>query len=79
MTAALINHSSACAMRRRPELKIVNFRRNYGQTAALMAEIFVAIDADLQNDPNDIHACLRYGRWGAAKDSPPLNLVFNST
>jgi glycosyltransferase involved in cell wall biosynthesis len=46
---------------RRPELKIVNFRRNYGQTAALMAaidhasgEIFVAIDADLQNDPNDI-------------------------
>jgi len=46
---------------RRPELKIINFRRNYGQTAALMAaidhasgETFVAIDADLQNDPNDI-------------------------
>src|SRR4051812_38240465 len=41
-----------------PELKIVNFRRNYGQTAALMAaidhsagDIIVAIDADLQNDP----------------------------
>jgi glycosyltransferase involved in cell wall biosynthesis len=46
---------------RHPELKIINFRRNYGQTAALMAaidhasgKIFVAIDADLQNDPNDI-------------------------
>jgi glycosyltransferase involved in cell wall biosynthesis len=44
-----------------PDLKIVNFRRNYGQTAALMAaidhssgEIIVAIDADLQNDPRDI-------------------------
>ena len=46
---------------RHPEIKIVNFRRNYGQTAALMAaidhssgEILVAIDADLQNDPKDI-------------------------
>jgi glycosyltransferase involved in cell wall biosynthesis len=45
----------------RPELKLVNFRRNYGQTAAMMAgidhaagEIIVAIDADLQNDPADI-------------------------
>jgi glycosyltransferase involved in cell wall biosynthesis len=44
-----------------PEIKIVNFRRNYGQTAALMAaidhskgDILVAIDADLQNDPKDI-------------------------
>ena len=45
----------------RSELKIVNFRRNYGQTAAMMAgidhasgEIIIPIDADLQNDPNDI-------------------------
>lgn len=44
-----------------PELRIVNFRRNFGQTAAMMAgidyargEIIVAIDADLQNDPEDI-------------------------
>jgi len=44
-----------------PELKIVDLRRNYGQTAALMAgidhasaEIIVMIDADLQNDPEDI-------------------------
>jgi dolichol-phosphate mannosyltransferase len=45
----------------RSEFKIVNFRRNHGQTAALMAgidhasgEIVVSIDADLQNDPEDI-------------------------
>lgn len=44
-----------------PELKIVDFRRNFGQTAALMAgidhargEIIVTLDADLQNDPDDI-------------------------
>src|SRR6476469_3780601 len=42
-------------------VKIINFRRNYGQTAAMMAgidfasgDIIVAIDADLQNDPADI-------------------------
>jgi dolichol-phosphate mannosyltransferase len=42
-------------------LKVVNFRRNYGQTSALMAgidyasgEILVSLDADLQNDPSDI-------------------------
>jgi dolichol-phosphate mannosyltransferase len=53
------------AAKRRPELKIVNFRRNYGQTAAMMAgidhasgDIIVAIDADLQNDPDDIPALL---------------------
>jgi glycosyltransferase involved in cell wall biosynthesis len=53
------------AAERRPELKIVNFRRNYGQTAAMMAgidhaagDIIVAIDADLQNDPDDIPALL---------------------
>jgi dolichol-phosphate mannosyltransferase len=46
---------------RYPELKIIDLRRNYGQTAALMAgidhssgEIIVMIDADLQNDPADI-------------------------
>jgi len=46
---------------RTPEFKIVEFRRNYGQTAALMAgidhaegRIIVSLDADLQNDPEDI-------------------------
>jgi dolichol-phosphate mannosyltransferase len=43
------------------EVKVVDFRRNYGQTAALMAgidhatnDVVVMIDADLQNDPTDI-------------------------
>jgi len=42
-------------------VRIICFRKNFGQTAALSAgfahargEIIVAIDADLQNDPNDI-------------------------
>jgi glycosyltransferase involved in cell wall biosynthesis len=45
----------------RVEIKIIEFRRNVGQTAALMAgidhasgQIIVAMDADLQNDPQDI-------------------------
>jgi glycosyltransferase involved in cell wall biosynthesis len=43
------------------ELKVVSFRRNYGQTAAIMAgidhaagDVIVSLDADLQNDPRDI-------------------------
>lgn len=49
------------AARKRRELKVVSFRRNSGQTAALMAgidhaagEVIVSLDADLQNDPEDI-------------------------
>ena len=45
----------------RPWLKIVNLRRNYGQTAAMMAgferatgDIVIAMDGDLQNDPADV-------------------------
>jgi len=41
--------------------KVVNFRRNFGQTAAMMAgieyasgDIIVGLDGDLQNDPADI-------------------------
>src|SRR4051812_8719290 len=41
-----------------PEVRVINFRRNYGQTAAMMAgidhargEVILPIDADLQNDP----------------------------
>ena len=44
-----------------PELKVLRFRRNYGQTAAMMAgidfargDVLVSLDADLQNDPGDI-------------------------
>lgn len=46
---------------REPSLRIIRFRRNYGQTAALMAgidhasgDVIVTMDADLQNDPEDI-------------------------
>jgi glycosyltransferase involved in cell wall biosynthesis len=42
-------------------IKLLNFRRNYGQTAALSAgiqaasgDIIVLIDSDLENDPKDI-------------------------
>ena len=42
-------------------VKVVHFRRNYGQTAAMMAgiryasgEIIIPMDGDLQNDPADI-------------------------
>lgn len=42
-------------------LKIIKFKRNFGQTAALSAgfayatgEIIITMDADLQNDPRDI-------------------------
>lgn len=44
-----------------PHLRVVRFRRNYGQTAAFAAgfdrargDMVVTIDADLQNDPTDI-------------------------
>jgi len=53
------------AARARDWLRVVRFRRNYGQTAALAAGIdhsraavIVALDADLQNDPADIPAML---------------------
>src|ERR1700754_2846458 len=47
-------------------IKVVNFRRNAGQTAALMAgfdyasgQIIVPMDGDLQNDPADIQRLLQ--------------------
>ena len=49
------------AAQERPQLRVIDFTRNYGQTAALMAgfdhargDIVVTLDADLQNDPADI-------------------------
>ena len=48
-----------------PHIKLVRFRRNYGQTAAMSAGInesdgavLITLDADLQNDPEDIPALL---------------------
>lgn len=44
-----------------PQVKIINFRKNFGQSAAISAgfkyssgDIVVTLDADLQNDPADI-------------------------
>jgi len=50
---------------RNPKVKVIEFRRNAGQAAAMMAgidhasgDIIVTIDADLQNDPQDIPSLL---------------------
>src|SRR5581483_9690329 len=44
-----------------PRIKVVHFRKNFGQTAAMMAgvdhasgDVIIPMDADLQNDPEDI-------------------------
>jgi glycosyltransferase involved in cell wall biosynthesis len=49
-----------------PNLRIIKFRRNFGQTQAMQAgidhaqgEVIVTIDGDLQNDPADIPNLLR--------------------
>jgi glycosyltransferase involved in cell wall biosynthesis len=46
---------------RDPLVKVIEFRRNYGQTAAMQAgiqaaslDVVVLLDGDLQNDPSDI-------------------------
>ena len=48
-----------------PQVRVIHFRRNFGQTAAMMAgfdfaqgEIIVPMDGDLQNDPADIAVLL---------------------
>jgi glycosyltransferase involved in cell wall biosynthesis len=48
---------------RDPHLRVVKFRRNFGQSAAMAAgfehargEVVVTMDGDLQNDPHDIPA-----------------------
>jgi glycosyltransferase involved in cell wall biosynthesis len=50
---------------RNPELRVVKFRKNYGQTPAMAAgfqaargEIIVTMDGDLQNNPADMHKLL---------------------
>ena len=51
---------------RDPRVKVIQFRRNFGQAAALAAglrhasrDIVVTLDADLQNDPADIPMIVR--------------------
>lgn len=50
---------------RDPRVKVVRFRKNYGQTAAMAAgfkyargNVIVSMDGDLQNDPTDIPGLL---------------------
>ncbi len=52
--------------RRDERVRVIRFRRNYGQTAAMYAgfehatgDVIVTMDADLQNDPEDIPRLLR--------------------
>jgi glycosyltransferase involved in cell wall biosynthesis len=54
-----------------PHVTTIDLRRNYGQTAALMAgidhaagDVIVPIDADMQNDPADIPAMIAKLREG---------------
>src|SRR5436305_5799733 len=49
-----------------PHLRVIRFRRNYGQTAAFAAgfahargRLIVTSDGDLQNDPHDIPAMVQ--------------------
>mgnify|MGYP000754002590 CR=1 FL=1 len=64
---------AASLARRDPRLRIVKFRRNYGQTAAMAAgiehangEVLVTMDGDLQNDPADIALLLEQIEIGRA-------------
>jgi glycosyltransferase involved in cell wall biosynthesis len=56
---------------RRPELRLVSFRRNFGKTAALSAgflaasgDVVITMDADLQDDPGEFRALLMKLREG---------------
>lgn len=56
-SAEILDHLAAG----HPQVKVVHFRRNFGQTAAMMAgfdfasgEIIIPMDGDGQNDPEDI-------------------------
>jgi dolichol-phosphate mannosyltransferase len=76
-----------------PAIRIIQFRSNTGQTAALMAgidhasgDIIVTIDADLQNDPEDIPMLLRkldegadvVSGWRKDRQDAPLRRNFVS-
>ncbi len=71
-----------------PRLRVVRFRRNFGQTAAFSAgfdrargEVTITIDADLQNDPADIPLLLQkfeegydvVSGWRANRQDPFLD------
>jgi glycosyltransferase involved in cell wall biosynthesis len=54
-----------------PRIRVIHFRRNFGQTAAMAAgfdhasgNLLIPMDADMQNDPQDIPAILTKLREG---------------
>lgn len=56
-SAAMLNGIAS----QHPEAKVIHFRRNFGQTAAMMAgfdyasgDVIIPMDGDYQNDPEDI-------------------------
>jgi glycosyltransferase involved in cell wall biosynthesis len=76
-----------------PRFVAVQFRRNFGQTAAMQAgfdyakgEVVVPLDADLQNDPADIPALLErlqegydvVSGWRKQRKDKPFKRVFLS-
>ena len=59
-----------------PRLRVIRFRRNFGQTAAFAAgfahargRLIVTSDGDLQNDPRDIPAMVATARNAATTSS----------
>lgn len=72
-----------------PNFRLIRFRRNFGQTAAMSAgidaaknDVIVTIDADLQNDPRDIPQlltvmenddCAVVSGWRKDRKDPFLN------
>ncbi len=80
--------------RRLNPLKLVTFRKNFGQTAAFDAgiknssgDIIVTMDGDLQNDPADIGLLLQkidegydvVSGWRKNRKDPPMKKVFSRT
>ncbi len=76
-----------------PRVKVIHFRRNFGQTAALAAgfdmaqgEVVITLDADLQNDPADIPRLLEkveegydvVSGWRKDRKDPFLNRILPS-
>ncbi|MFA6047639.1 MAG: glycosyltransferase family 2 protein [Parcubacteria group bacterium] len=75
-------------------LKIINFRKRFGQTAAFDAgikeakgEIIITMDGDLQNDPADIKLLLQemdkgfdvVSGWRQSRKDPIMKKVFSRT
>jgi glycosyltransferase involved in cell wall biosynthesis len=75
-------------------LKLISFRKNFGQTAAFDAgiknsrgEIIITMDGDLQNDPADIGKLLGkleegydvVSGWRKERKDPPMKKVFSRT